>query len=231
MSQQQSNQQQGDQQRGDQQQGNQHPQKWSPRFSPFIYQMVLGSMVVAALAIPLGLAAVPFIEFFNGMAAQPKGKAQMTYGRTYGEERLVERLPVEGTIPRGYESYQFAHLGNTIEEALTVGEQLSNPVPLTMDNLKQGQQLFNIYCAVCHGKRGEGNGPVIGPNRFPAPPSLHTKQALSYEDGTFYHIMTKGVGKMPSYADKLDLHERWKVTHYVHALQRSMAPKPEELKQ
>ena len=205
-------------------------QKFYPRWSPIMYQVTLGAMVAAAVVIPLGLAAVPFIEFFNGMAAQPKGKAQMTYGRIYGEQRLVERCPVEGTIPQGYVSYQFSHLGNTIEDALTAGEQLINPMPLTMENMKQGQNLFNIYCSVCHGKRGEGDGPVIGPNRFPAPPSLHTKQVSSYQDGTFYHIMTKGVGKMPSYADKLDARERWMVIHYLHALQRSMMPNPEDLK-
>ncbi len=52
---------------------------------------------------------------------------------------------------------------------------------------------------------------------------------MLYRDGTLYHIMTKGLGKMPSYADKLDSQERWMVAHYLRALQRSMAPKPEDL--
>jgi len=201
-----------------------------PRWSPTMYKLTLGSMVALAIVVPLGLAAVPFIEFFNGMAAQPKGKAQMTYGRTFDEDPLVERQPVEGTIPRGHVPYRFDHLGNTIEDAQKAGEQLSNPLPVTMENLKRGKELYDVYCIVCHGKRGEGDGPVVGPQRFPAPPSLHTKQALQYKDGRVYHIMTKGVGKMPAYADKLDPEERWMVVHYLHALQRSMAPKPEDLK-
>ncbi len=202
-----------------------------PRWSPTMYKLTLGATVVLAIMVPLGLVAIPFIEFFNGMAAQPKGKAQMTYGRTYGEDLLVERPPVEGTIPRGHVPYRFDNLGNTIEDAKKAGEGLTNPLPLTMDNLARGQELYDVYCIVCHGKRGEGNGPVIGPDRFPAPPSLHTKQATDYTDGTLYHIMTKGVGKMPAYAGKLDPQERWMVAQYLRALQRSMAPKPEDLEQ
>ena len=70
-----------------------------PRWSPTMYKLTLGALVVLAIALPLGMVALPFVEFFNGMAAQPKGKAQATYGRTYGGDWLVEREPVEGTIP------------------------------------------------------------------------------------------------------------------------------------
>jgi len=197
-----------------------------PRWSPNAYRIALGGGIACAIAIPLAMIGLPFIEFFNGMAAQPKGKAQMTFGRIYGEEFTVERAPVKGTIPRDYHPYYFDGLANTIEAAKEVGERLKNPVPLTMDALSRGQEMFNVYCIVCHGARGEGDGPVIGAQRFPAPPSLHTKQAIAYKDGTLYHIMTKGIGKMPSYADKLSSEQRWMVAYYVRALQRSMAPKP-----
>jgi mono/diheme cytochrome c family protein len=194
-----------------------------------MYKATLGGVLMLSIAIPLALVAVPFIEFFNGMAAQPKAKAQGTYGRTYGEELIGERAPVEGTIPHGYDPYRFERLENTIEAAKEVGEQLENPLAVTMENLGRGRGLYDVYCAVCHGSRGEGNGSVIGSGRFPAPPSLHTKEARAYRDGTLYHIMTMGFGKMPSYAQQLSPDERWAVAHYVHALQRAMAPKPEDL--
>ena len=201
-----------------------------PRWSPRMYRLTLGSMVVAAVAVPLAMAAIPFIEFFNGMAAQPKGRTQMTYGRVFGEARLVERPPVAGTIPRGYFAYRFDHLGNKIEDAKKAGAELTNPVARTMEAMQRGRALYEIYCITCHGRRGEGDGPVIGPERFPAPPSLHSDQAVAYADGTLFHIMTKGLGKMPSYRKQLDPEERWMIVHYVRALQRSMAPKPEDLK-
>ncbi|MGD2109164.1 MAG: cytochrome c [Phycisphaerae bacterium] len=200
-----------------------------PRWSPTMYRLTLGGALVLAFVIPLAMVALPFIEFFNGMAAQPKAKSQMTYGRTYDASLLVERLPVEGTIPRGYYPYAFDHMENTIEAAKEVGEELENPVPVTMASLQRGRALFDVYCLVCHGPRGEGNGPVIGPERFPAPPSLHTKDAQGYADGTLFHVITKGIGKMPSYAVKLEPEERWMVVHYIRALQRSMDPRPEDL--
>ena len=199
------------------------------RWSPALFKAVILSFFALAFVIPLGLVATPFIEFFNGMAAQPKGKTQMTYGRVFDQERLVDRLPVAGTIPRGYVSPPFAAMGNTIEDAQEVGQVLSNPEPLTMANLLQGQAQYNVYCRACHGEKGVGDGPVTGPDRFPAPASLHTAQALQYSDGTIYHVITRGVGKMPSYAHLLEPKERWQVIHYVRALQRAMNPKPEDL--
>jgi mono/diheme cytochrome c family protein len=199
------------------------------RWSPALFKAAICSLFALAFVIPLGLVATPFIEFFNGMAAQPKGRTQMTYGRVFDQERLVDRLPVDGTMPRGYVSPPFAEMGNTIEDAQKVGQALRNPVPLTMDNLLQGQAQFNVFCGACHGETGVGDGPVTGPDRFPAPASLHTEQALQYADGTIYHVITRGVGKMPSYAHLLEPQERWQVVHYVRALQRAMNPKPEDL--
>jgi mono/diheme cytochrome c family protein len=207
----------------------------APRWSPTMYKATLIGAVAAAIVIPLVLAATPFIEFFNGMAAQPKGKAQMTYGRTFGEARLVTRNPVEGTTPAEESPYSFAHLDNKIETAVRVGERLPNPIPVHRAALERGQDRYTIFCITCHGKTGHGDGPVTGVNpvtgvtRFPKPPSLHSKQALEYRDGTIYHIITMGVGKMPSYADKLTEEDRWRVIHYLRALQRSQNPRPEDL--
>jgi mono/diheme cytochrome c family protein len=198
----------------------------SPRWSLTAFKASAVTLFALAFIIPLALVATPFIEFFNGMAAQPKGKAQMTYGRVYGEQRLVERDPVVGTIPRGYSSPPFEDLGNTIEDAKIVGDKLENPVPLTMENLQRGKALYDVYCIACHGPKGEGDGPVTGPKRIGAPPSLHTDQALQYRDGTIFHVIDRGVGQMPPYGHLLDREERWQVVHYVRALQRSMNPQP-----
>ena len=201
----------------------------SPRWSPNAYKAMLLSSVALAFIIPLALVALPFIEFFNGMAAQPKGKAQMTYGRVRGQELLVERPPVEGTIPRSYQRYDFDAWKNTLEDAKQVGLRLENPMRPTLEHLVRGREIYEVYCIVCHGTRGEGDGPITGPDRFPAPPTLHSEQAIGYRDGTIYHIITKGTEKMPAYADKVDPADRWKVVHFVRALQRSMNPAPEDL--
>lgn len=200
-----------------------------PAWSPGLYKSALVTVFLMAFAVPLALVATPFIEFLNGMAAQPKGRTQMTYGRLAGEQRMVERPPVPGTVPRGHVPYAFDHLGNKIENAREAGAVLVNPLPLTLENMKAGQKLFGTFCVVCHGAKGQGDGPVIGPDRFGAPPSLHTQQARTYADGTIFHITTKGLQKMPGYAEQLTPNERWQVVQYLRALQRSMNPKPEDL--
>jgi mono/diheme cytochrome c family protein len=220
-----------------------------------MYKATLLSFVVLAFVVPLALVTVPFIEFFNGMAAQPKGKAQMTHGRTWGEARLVTRDPVPGTMPRGYEPYALAHLADEIEAARAAdpdmdpalltemeqaavaraGELLNNPIEIDEAALLRGKDRYDIFCIVCHGRNGEGDGPATGVNpatgvqRFPAPPSLHTDQARAYADGAIYHIVTEGLGQMPGYGDKLTEEDRWNVIHYVRALQRAMNPRPEDL--
>ena len=88
-----------------------------PQWSPLLFKAGMVTLFLLALVVPLALVAVPFIEFLNGMAAQPKGRAQMTYGRTDGQTLVVERPPVEGTIPRGYVPYPYADYGKELEDA------------------------------------------------------------------------------------------------------------------
>jgi len=200
-----------------------------PNWSPTLYKGALGAVLVGVFVAPLLLVPIPMIEFFNGMAAQPKGKSQMTHGRTFGDEILLERRPIAGTVPRDWAPYPFDNLGNTIEEAEQAGAELANPVPVERAHLERGREVYNVYCIVCHGKLGHGDGTATGPDRFPAPPSLHTEQAQGYADGTVFHIITKGVEKMPGYAEQIEPPDRWKAVRYVRVLQRAADPKPEDL--
>ncbi len=194
-----------------------------------MYKGSLLTLVIMAFVVPLALAAVPFIDFFNGMAAQPKGKTQMTFGRTYGLATMVEREPVPGTLPRGHVPVAFTDVGNTIEEAKAIGATLRSPFAPSMERIRNGQKSYEVFCIVCHGKTGAGDGSVVGPDRFPAPPSLHTEQARGYDGGTLFFITSKGVAKMPPYANMLSVEERWEIVHYLRALQRSINPRPEDL--
>lgn len=201
---------------------------WLPRWSPGMYRFTLGTMVALAFVVPLTLVALPFIEFLNGMAAQPKARPQMTYGRVFGQELHTLRAFPAGTISRDQRPVLFEAGGNTVEDAVSIGAKVVNPIPVTMEALRRGQNRYDIYCITCHGRNGEGNGPVVGPSRFPAPPSLHTDQARGYADGTICYIITKGAGKMPAYAEQIEPEDRWKVVHYVRALQRARNPRPED---
>ncbi|MEW6074035.1 MAG: cytochrome c [Planctomycetota bacterium] len=199
----------------------------NPSFPPRLFKAVLIAFVAAAFVIPLGLLALPFLSFLNDMAVQPKGKAQSLYGALLGQPAVVERPPVAGTMPMDFRPYRFeADDEGTVARA---GQELANPLVPTMELLERGRKLFGYYCWTCHGLEGDGDGPIVGPDRFPAPPSLHTETARGFPDGRLYHVITRGQNKMPSYRDKFAPDERWAIIHYVRALQRARNPKPEDL--
>lgn len=200
-----------------------------PKFSPPLFKAILLAIMAMAFIVPLGLVAMPYLEFFNGMAVQRKAKAQSTYGHMFGEKLLAEFQPVAGTIPRGFVEHPEKLSGNEQEQVDLAGKMLTNPVEITMDNLRQGQKIYETYCIACHGRRGEGDGLVVGPDRYPAPTSLHDATIKAYHDGSLYQVITNGKGKMIGYADKIEPADRWLVVNYVRVLQRSLDPKPEDL--
>ncbi|MFO0758310.1 MAG: cytochrome c [Byssovorax sp.] len=123
--------------------------------------------------------------------------------------------PVKGTVPRGYTPF---HYGDGPEEAIRAGRELQNPFPATAENTARGEKVFRSFCVPCHGKGGEGDGPVIP--RFPAPPSLVAKNALSLPDGQIFHIITRGQGIMPSHGSQVSPDDRWKAVLHIRALQK-----------
>ena len=101
------------------------------------------------------------------------------------------------------------------------GQLLTNiPVPITSQLLERGQERFGIYCAVCHGSDGYGQGMIVQ-RGFPAPPSFHTDRLRAAPAGHFFDVMTRGYGVMYPYASRLTPEDRWAITAYIRALQVS----------
>jgi mono/diheme cytochrome c family protein len=104
-----------------------------------------------------------------------------------------------------------------------------NPVSVDMELLEKGQQQFAIYCSVCHGMNGRGNGLVNqraqakGFDTWVPPSSLHqeTLYADKYPDGKLFSTISNGIRKMPGYASQIKLKDRWAIVAYVRALQES----------
>ncbi|MEM1069950.1 MAG: quinol:electron acceptor oxidoreductase subunit ActD, partial [Planctomycetota bacterium] len=104
-----------------------------------------------------------------------------------------------------------------------------NPMPIDAKLLKQGKAQFEIYCAVCHGLNGGGNGLV---NRRAQkilaatwiPPSKLNQPGLMqevYPDGKMFSTISNGIRKMPGYSAQIKTKDRWAIVAYVRALQRS----------
>ena len=96
------------------------------------------------------------------------------------------------------------------------------PFAITRKDLVRGQERYNIYCSVCHGMTGNGDGIVQrrGFNK-PSPASYHQDRLRQAPVGHFFDVVTNGWGAMPSYASQICVADRWKIIAYVRALQLS----------
>lgn len=144
---------------------------------------------------------------------------------------------VEGTVPRGHlrENREF-YFGKKAGSSATQPGQVaaSNtgnafpddvetiPMPITRADMDRGQERFDIYCSVCHGMTGYGDGIVArrGFNR-PSPASYHQPRLQNAPVGHFFDVMSNGWGAMPSYASQISIEDRWRIAAYVRALQLS----------
>ena len=106
------------------------------------------------------------------------------------------------------------------------------PIPLTLETLERGQERYSIYCAVCHGSTGAGNGIVVR-RGYTKPPSYITDDSRqlarsgfkvplrSVPLGYFFEVMTHGYGAMADYAMQIDPRDRWAVAAYIRTMQYS----------
>jgi mono/diheme cytochrome c family protein len=94
------------------------------------------------------------------------------------------------------------------------------PVQLTPHLLQRGRERYEIYCAVCHGATGDGQGEVVQ-RGYPAPPTYHSDRLRNAPIGHFYDVITNGYGVMYSYASRVEPDDRWAIAAYIRALQLS----------
>jgi mono/diheme cytochrome c family protein len=138
---------------------------------------------------------------------------------------LASRNPPEGTIPIGYFPYEYDSAASVEKlDNATKGYPFPETIKKNLVNYKRGEERFHINCFPCHGPRGEGNGPVVGPPpRLPFPPSFYSEPVLKLTDGQLYHVITKGWNRMPPYAPQVENDDRWKIILYIRKLQEHYA--------
>lgn len=94
------------------------------------------------------------------------------------------------------------------------------PPPLTMALLERGRERYDIFCSVCHGPAGYGDGQIVQ-RGFPAPPSYHSERLRKVSNQYIYNVITQGYGVMFSYAQRVPPADRWAIIAYIRALQAS----------
>ena len=100
-----------------------------------------------------------------------------------------------------------------------------NPVPSGPASLKEGQALYEKECAVCHGAKGDGQGP--GAKVLQVPPANFTDAHMMQEmtDGEIFYKLSEGRMPMPAFKTKLSEEQRWHLVNYVRAFSRKSAAK------
>jgi mono/diheme cytochrome c family protein len=97
------------------------------------------------------------------------------------------------------------------------------PLPVTKELVDRGQERYNIYCIVCHGPLGAGDGMIVR-RGFGAPPTYHDDRLRNAPVGHFFDVISNGWGKMNGYAGSIPVADRWAIVAYIRALQVSQDP-------
>ncbi|AVR45303.1 cytochrome C [Christiangramia fulva] len=176
--------------------------------------------------------------FFAGLVVSCADKDERNYQyfpdmyvgvgyETYGAYPVFKneqeaKLPVEGSIPRGWMPYQYQ---DDMEGRTAAAENLKNPLPYTEENLNEGKQLYTIYCAVCHGDQGNGKGILVEREKILGVPA-YNDAGRNITEGSVYHAMYYGLNNMGSYASQTSIEERWQIDHYVMSLKNKLNGEP-----
>jgi mono/diheme cytochrome c family protein len=136
------------------------------------------------------------------MSDQPKGD-EWERSALFRNGRVVQQAPA-GTVSRDS----------------APGDLLAQRPPMSLALVERGRERFDIFCSVCHGYTGDGDGMVVQ-RGFPHPPSFHSPRLVAAPDAHFVDVITNGHGVMYSYADRVPVRDRWAITAYIRALQKS----------
>ncbi len=157
------------------------------------------------------------------MFNQPSSKP-LSRNDFFQDNQMASRPLVAHTIARGHLDEDEAFYSGKIGTNLVT----TFPIPITRETLERGRERFEIYCSVCHGRTGEGNGMIIQ-RGFPVPPSYHIDRLRQAPVGHLFDVMTQGYGIMYSYAERVEPADRWAIAAYIRALQLSHNMKVAEL--
>jgi len=180
---------------------------------------IVAASVVAGLVMYGAVKLWPVLPPMNHMEVQDKVVAFRPPSLSDGAPAM--RLPVEGTVPRGY-------LPPAVHDAGEAGAVLVNPLPRTPEVFERGRTAWRNYCQVCHGPLGQGKTSLSEAYKA-QPANLHSGSIRDYPDGTIFYVISYGKNTMPGYAVDLSVEDRWAVVHYVRALQRSLNAREEDL--
>ena len=179
----------------------------------------------------------PPFELFPDMVRQPKIRAQSP--SDFFSDHRGSRMPIEGTVPIGYEPPQAQTIGTPAPPAQPrqhlafsegtdyydtgkMGDRWGTglPVDVTPELMRRGQERFNITCAMCHGATAAGNG-IAKQHGLATVVTLQDDRIRGMADGEIFNTITNGKNTMMPYGSIITVTDRWAIIAYLRALQRS----------
>jgi mono/diheme cytochrome c family protein len=172
------------------------------------------------------------------MQDQPKMKPYR--GTSFFGDGLSMRQPVQGTIPRGYlRTDTVLFTGKKEKSAQSTpspspasgtsnpyaDDTDSFPFPITEETVQRGRQRYDIFCSVCHGLTGHGDGMIVR-RGYRKAANFHEDRLRQAPVGHFFDAVTNGWGAMPSYAPQIPVQDRWAIIAYIRALQLAEPKSP-----
>ena len=126
------------------------------------------------------------------------------------------QLPAEGSIKRGFVPYGIPNTTEGYDFSKTI---TTSPLDGKAVDMKKAEELYGIYCAICHGETGNGMGKLVKQEKLLGVPSYKDRQVTV---GSIFHVQTYGLNSMGSYANQLSQQERWMIAAYVLELKSKL---------
>ena len=172
-------------------------------------------IAVVFVAVSCNKSTAPNYQFMPNMY---ESAGYETYGEAAFPNGVEAQLPAEGSISRGYVPFD---IENSTEGYELAKATLTSPLDSTQVDLARGKELYDIYCGICHGNKGKGQGNLVKREKILGIPS-YDDVGRAINEGSIYHTIYYGKNAMGSYANQLNEEERWQVVSYVLKLKADL---------
>ena len=164
-------------------------------------------------------------ETYGGYDTSKFTSEKNAWGRNEKSKIYYTSRPVEGSVARG-DLPDYPYKNDSVGYNLSAG--VKNPLDTTTLDFKEAERLYLVNCAICHGSKLDGNGPLYNDGKGPylaMPKNLKADDMKALSEGTMFHSVTYGRRAMGSYASQLSSTQRWMVISYIKKQQGGGAMK------
>ena len=172
-------------------------------------------VAVVLVAVSCKKSTAPNYQFMPNMY---ESAGYETYGEAAFPDGVEAQLPADGSIARGFVPFD---IENSTDGYNLAKETLKSTLDSTQVDLVRGKVLYDIYCGICHGNKGDGQGNLVKREKILGIPS-YDDAGRAINAGSIYHTIYYGKNAMGSYANQLNQEERWQVVAYVLKLKADL---------